>query len=316
MFATASSMPSLFDLEFVFVVGKGGVGKTTVSAALALAAARRGKRVLVAMCNAKERLSHLLEVDAIGPRNQRVEPNIDAVNMTPAVALEEYGMMVLRVRSVYKAVFENRFVGAILRGTPGIEAWSMLGKAYYHANDREESGRKRYDLVILDAPATGHGLDMLRVPAVICEIAPPGLLRTEAEKALTMFRDPARATSLLVTLPEDMPANETVELHRALTKELKLPAGPLVINGVLPKLFKDEERQPVVDLAAAVAPSAPLHSLALAGRQRVVREEIQAQAIAKLRRELPELPRTILPLLHVPEFRRKAIESLAEAFSQ
>ncbi|HHH30223.1 MAG TPA: anion-transporting ATPase, partial [Polyangiaceae bacterium] len=119
-------MSALFDREFLFVAGKGGVGKTTVSAALALAAAKRGKRVLVAMCNTKERLSSLLDVQPIGPRNQPILENIDAVNMTPAVALEEYGMMVLKVRSVYKAVFENRFVSAVLRGTPGIEAWAML----------------------------------------------------------------------------------------------------------------------------------------------------------------------------------------------
>ena len=113
-------MTSSLDKELLFVTGKGGVGKTTVSAALGIAAAKRGKRVLVAMCNAKERLSHLLEVDPIGPRNQPVGENLDAVNMTPVVALEEYGMMVLKVRSVYRAVFENRFVSAVLRGTPGI----------------------------------------------------------------------------------------------------------------------------------------------------------------------------------------------------
>ncbi|MCA9609088.1 MAG: AAA family ATPase, partial [Myxococcales bacterium] len=89
-------MPSLFDREFLFVTGKGGVGKTTVSAALALAAAKKGKRVLLAMCNAKERLSHLLEVEPIGPKNRRILDNFEAVNMTPAVALEEYGMMVLK----------------------------------------------------------------------------------------------------------------------------------------------------------------------------------------------------------------------------
>lgn len=306
-------MPDLFDLDFLFVTGKGGVGKTTVSAALALAAARRGKRVLVAMCNAKERLSHLLEVDAIGPHNQRIAPGIDAVNMTPAIALEQYGMMVLKVRSIYKAVFENRYVSAVLRGTPGMDAWAMLGKAYFHANERLENGQRRYDLVIVDGPATGHALDMLRVPQVISDVAPPGLLRQEAENALGLMRDAKRSAAVLVTLPEDMPANETIELHDAMTREIRMPVGRLIVNGVLAKLWKPEEREPIAALAAALDPSSPAHALALAGRQRALREGMQQEAIAKLRTALPDLPRTVLPLLHVPDFRRAAIESLAEA---
>lgn len=306
-------MASLFDRELLFVTGKGGVGKTTVSAALALAAAKKGRRVLVAMCNAKERLSHFLEVDAIGPRNQSILENIDAVNMTPAVALEEYGMMVLKVRSVYKAVFENRFVSAVLRGTPGIEAWAMLGKAYFHTEERVDD-RPRYDLVIIDAPATGHALDMLRVPQVICDIAPPGLLRTEAEKARSLFRDPARSAAVLVTLPEDMPANETIELHAALTSEIGMEVGALVLNGVLSKLFRARERRVITELPSKLAEGSALTSLALAGRQRALREKTQHEALAKLKKELPDLPRTILPMLHVPDFRRGAVESLAEAF--
>src|SRR5688500_12570153 len=98
--ATPQTLMGLFDLEFVFVVGKGGVGKTTVSAALALAAAKRGKRVLVAMCNAKERLSQLLEVEPIGHTNQPILPNIEAVNMTPQAAREEDGLMGHKWRGV------------------------------------------------------------------------------------------------------------------------------------------------------------------------------------------------------------------------
>lgn len=307
-------MPDLFDLDYLFVTGKGGVGKTTVSAALALAAARRGKRVLVAMCNSKERLSHLLEVDAIGPHNQRISEHIDAVNMTPATALEQYGLMILKVRSVYKAVFENRFVAAVLRGTPGIEAWAMLGKTYFHANERLESGEKRYDLIIVDGPATGHALDMLRVPQVICDVAPPGLLRHEAEGALELVRDPKRAAAVLVTLAEDMPVNETIDLHRAMTDEIRMPVGRLVVNSVLAKLWKPEERGPIAALPEALADDSPAHALALAGRQRALREALQQESIAKLKAALTDVPRTVLPMLHVPDFRKSAVESLAEAF--
>lgn len=307
-------MQDLFERDFLFVTGKGGVGKTTVSAALALAAAKQGLRVLVAMCNTKERLSHLLEVAPIGVRNQTIARNLDAVNMTPTIALEEYGLMILKIPSLYKAIFENRFVSAVLRGTPGIEAWAMLGKAYFHANELLDNGERRYDLVILDAPATGHALDMLRVPQVICDVAPPGLLRTEAEAARALFRDKKRSAAVLVTLPEDMPANETIELHAALTNEIHMPVGQLVLNGVLSTLFKSAEREPIAALPGKLPSRSPLYSLAMAGRQRAVREETQQESIAKLKAELPDLPRVILPQLHTPEFRRAAVESLSASF--
>ena len=307
-------MPALLDQQFLFVVGKGGVGKTTVAAALGLAAARKGKRVLVAMANAKERLSTLLEVEPIGPNNQNVAPNFDAVNMVPQHALEEYGLMVLKSRTLQRAIFDNRIVTALLRGTPGIEAWSMLGKAFFHTKESLEDGRKRYDLVILDAPATGHGLDMLRVPKVIVDVAPPGLLRREAEDALSMFRDPSRCGVVLVTLAEDMPANETIELNQAVVSELGMHPHTLVVNQVLPRLFATGERDVVAGLAAKLDEASPLHGLALAGRTRAIREGVQEQSLAKLASALPKLPRVTLPMLFTPEFRRESIESLSHAF--
>jgi anion-transporting ArsA/GET3 family ATPase len=307
-------MPALLDQQFLFVVGKGGVGKTTAAAAIGLAAARKGKRVLVAMANAKERLSTMLEVEPIGPSNMQIAPNLDAVNMVPHHALEEYALMVLKSRTLQRAIFENRVVTALLRGTPGIEAWSMLGKAFFHAKEVTESGRKRYDLVILDAPATGHGLDMLRVPKVLVDVAPPGLLRREAEDALELFRDPSRTGVVLVTLAEDMPANETLELHKALRTELRMHPHTLVVNQVLPRLFTPAERPAVAGLAPRVPTTSPLHGIALAGRARAIREEVQEQSLAKLAQGLPSLPRVTLPMLFVPEFRREALESLSSAF--
>ncbi len=306
---------ALRDHRFLFVIGKGGVGKTTVAASLAVAASKRGKRVLLAMCNSKERLSHLLEVSPIGTENVRVAPNLDAVNMHPEQALAEYGLMILRSRTLYKAVFENRVVSALLRGTPGIEAWSMLGKAYFHTKETLPDGRPRYDLVIIDAPATGHGLEMLRVPKVITEVAPPGLLRREAEEAVTLFKDSSRSGSVLVTLAEDMPVNESIELHRALTTELSLPVAALVVNQVLPRLFSPKERSEVYALRDAVTEGSVVRGLALSGAGRATREEVQEQSLARLAAELPSIPRTTLPMLFAPEFRRAQIDALAESFA-
>ena len=189
----------------------------------------------------------------------------------------------------------------------------MLGKAYFHATIPRDDGRPQYDLVILDAPATGHGLDMLRVPKVIMDVAPPGLLRREAEKAWTLFGDSVRAGLLLVTLPEDMPTNETIDLHAAITKELKLPVAQIVVNAVYPPLFPATDRAVYAALPAALPAGSPMTSLAVSSRARVLREAVQATSLARLAAELP-VPRVELPYLFVPEFRRAAVEALAAAF--
>lgn len=310
-------MHSPFDLKFVFVVGKGGVGKSSVSAALALAAAKRGKRVLVAMCNAKERLSYLLETPPIGPQIQRILPSyeLDAVNMEPAAALEEYGMLILKVRALYKVIFENRFVAAFLRGTPGLEAWAMLGKAQYHALEKDRDGRDRYDLVIVDAPATGHGLDLLRVPKVIMDVAPPGLLRREAERAYALFRDRQRAGVLLVSLPEEMPATETIELNEAIRRELELPVCGLVVNQTLPTLFGEQDRTALDALADELPAGSPLQRMARAGRARAEREIVQKSSLERLLSHIP-VPSVQLPQLLVDDFRRTEIDRLGDALHE
>src|ERR1019366_1610938 len=208
--ARHSRMSTLADKRFVLVTGKGGVGKTTVCAAEALALAAKGKRVLVAMCNARERLSVMLGVPPIGPTVAAVGENVWAVNIEPERALEEYGTLVLHSRALYKTLFDNRYVRTFLRAVPGMQEWAMLGKAWWHTTERRPDGSSAYDVVILDAPATGHGLDMLRVPRVILDIVPPGILRRDAERAWQMFQDPKTCAIVLVTLPEEMPTTETI----------------------------------------------------------------------------------------------------------
>lgn len=289
----------LDDLRFLYVTGKGGVGKTTVCAALARAMAARGKRVLVAMCNAKERLSGMFGGPPIGFDVVSAAPNIDAVNMIPEKCLEEYGVLVLRSKTLYQALFENKYVKTFFRAVPGLYEWSMLGKAWWHTTELL-SGKLtdepyppygdawKYECVIVDAPATGHGLDMLRVPKVLLDVAPGGPIRKEAERAWRLFQDPTHAGVVVVALPEDMPANETVELATEI-RGMNLPIPRLVINGVLPTLFGEGDR------AVLAETSGP----ALAAvRARAVREGIQRAALDKL--ATLRLPTVQLPFLAHP----------------
>jgi anion-transporting ArsA/GET3 family ATPase len=225
-------------------------------------------------------------------------------------------MMILKIRALYEAIFENRLVRAFLRGTPGVEAWAMLGKAYFHAVGHGPDGQGDYDLVILDAPATGHGLDMLRVPQVIVDVAPPGLLRREAERALQLLRDAKRSGVVVVTLLEEMPVSETLELHEALANELKMPVPAVVLNQVLPRLFPGSEREAFRTLHEKIGEGSPLENLAEAARIRTGREAVREQSLGRLVSELPNVPRVRLPHLFAPEFGREHIEALSKALVQ
>ena len=282
---TTSTVPPLDDLRFLYVTGKGGVGKTTVSAALARAMAARGRRVLVCMCNAKERLSGMLGTGPIGPEIVHVAPNIDAVNMVPEKALEEYGVLILKSRTLYRALFENRYVTTFFRAVPGLYEWSMLGKAWFHTTELL-SGKTtdepsppygdgwKYETVIVDAPATGHGLDMLRVPKVLLDVAPGGPLRKDAERAWRLFQDPTHSGVVLVTIPEEMPANETLELASAVRRELALPIPRLIVNACHTPIFTVQQRELVIERATRPELAA--------AHARAEREGVQDAAFAKL----------------------------------
>ena len=186
----------------------------------------------------------------------------------------------------------------------------MLGKAFYHACPPK--GEPDYDLVIVDAPATGHALDMLRVPFVIESVAPPGLLRRDAARAAKMFRDPERAGAVLVTLPEYMPASETIELSNALSNELEIPVLHLVINRVLNVLFAEKERPVLEGLPSEIADDSEIRGLALAGKRRALRETVQARAVSRVRSHI-DAPCSELPYYSGLESDVAAIEALSEA---
>jgi anion-transporting ArsA/GET3 family ATPase len=297
-----SAVAALENKRFLFVTGKGGVGKTTFAAALALALGARGKRVLVAMCGVKERLSAILGTPPIKHDIVTVAPNVWATNIEAEIALREYGELVLKVKTLANAVFDNKYTKTFFRATPGLYEWSMLGKAWFHTTETREDGSNRFDIVLLDAPATGHGLDMLRVPKVILEVVPPGVLRQDAEAAWTMFKDPVRGGAVVVTLPEEMPTTETVELVGSIRNELGLPVHLLVVNGLLEPLFSLQEREALLADEKLLSIDAPIRTAGtanaaiVAGARRAVRERVQAESLGRLRATV-SLPTIELPFL-------------------
>ncbi len=277
------------------VTGKGGVGKSTVAAALALASAREGKRTLVCEINARERISGLLGHGPVGPEVGLLEPNLWAVNVQPPQALREYALLVLRFQSIYKAVFENRFVRYFLRFIPSLQELVMLGKVLYHLEEKRPDGQPKYERIIMDAPATGHAIAFLSVPQVILETVPPGPMATQTRKMRDRLVDPSVTGTVLVSLPEEMPVNETVDLHRALVEEVHIPCSATVLNMFIPERFNAQD-------VARVPPA-----LREPVQQHFTRERLSQQAEARLSAELG------LPVVRVPRaYRMESPRSIVE----
>lgn len=234
-------MRDLFQRRFLVNTGKGGVGKTTLSVAMALALARQGKRVLLMQLNVRDRLGAMFDLPPIGPDIVPLAPNVFACNTTPRDAMREYALMVLPFRALYGAVFENRLVEKFLRVIPGLPELVMLGKAYFHEKERHPGGVPVWDVVIVDAPATGHGVFLLQIPQVITRALHSGRMADEARMMLALLEDPQRTMVNLVTLPEDMPVNETLELATRLEEQFGIQPGCILANAVYPRLLQGDE---------------------------------------------------------------------------
>jgi anion-transporting ArsA/GET3 family ATPase len=314
----------LFDKQrFIFVTGKGGVGKTTVSAALTAHLAARGRRALLVVPTGTEKAARLLGVAEIGETPVEVRPNLFAVHIEPEQAMREYGLMVLKSRVLYDTLFDNRYVRGFFRGVPGLREWALLGKAWYLSGGAgPEAGggaaaaksgpvTQTFDVVVLDAPATGHGMEVLRVPRVIMDVSPGGRLRADAEAAWRTLTDPEQSAMVLVSLPEELPTTETLELADTLRGELGLPLGGLVLNMLKEPLFSPEERTRLLAEPVAADPAGAEVALFYAVR-RASSEALQAENAARL--EALQLPTVRLPLLPAEPAGFSDVEGLAGRF--
>lgn len=306
--------PSLFSKRLIVVAGKGGVGKSTVSAALALVAARRGKRVLLCEIHGADRVAHNFEVPPVGTTVRQIRPNLFAVNVQPAEAMREYALMKLRFEAVYRMVFENRMVAYFLKAFPGLNELVMLGKVWYHTVEVDKrTQRPKWDLVIADAPATGHGLYFLELPDVALGAVPSGAgpLTAEVTKMRALLRDPARTSLQIVTLPEEMPVKEAIDL-RARVEAIGVPMGYLFVNGVQVPLLNAREEEDLARIRDITGNAHPtLRALTDAAGWQQQRHRSQEVHFAQIRKFIP-MPRVDLPFIADRSSRSRAIEFLAD----
>lgn len=299
-FEAAQVIPVLLDKRLIIVTGKGGVGKTTVAAALALASAREGQRTLVCEVNARERIAGLLGKPDTGPEITSLEENLWGVDVRPHEAMREYALMILKFETIYNAVFENRLVRYFLRFIPSLQELVMLGKILFHLKEKRPDGSWRFDRIIIDAPSTGHAITFFSVPKVILDTVPPGALASDAKWMRECLIDPAMTAAVLVSLPEEMPVNETIELAAALKNKVQIQPQAIVLNAFIQARFSPAD----VDLL----PEGDLRSIALAHRARA-----QLSAAAADRLETLKYPLYVVPRQFSAPFGRTALEEVSRA---
>jgi anion-transporting ArsA/GET3 family ATPase len=302
-------MTVLLDKRLVVVTGKGGVGRTTVAAALALAATRRGKRVMMAEVSQQERMSRAFRREGVGYSETELAENFWAMSVDPERALDEYlGKQI--PGGLGGVLLHNRIFELFVAAAPGVRELTTIGKVWELAQlERRYGSTTPYDLVILDAPASGHGLAMLQAPRTFGEIARVGPIRRRADMIHEFLRDPKRTGLVSVALPQEMPVSETIEFREKLRAEMGMRTDAVVMNQLLPERFSGEDAERI-DAVNGGHGSPEVASALRAALSEHRRARSQRAQLRRLKKEVGEV--ITLPYLWEPELGLDGFERLAD----
>ena len=300
-----------------FVVGKGGVGKSTITAALAIAHARAGRRVLAVELGRREGLSRLLapaETPGAGP--VEIRPGLWFARVQGDDALAEYLELIVPIRRLLNIVFTSRLYRYFVAAAPGLKELMAVGKIWYERQKKDADGRPLWDTIVVDAGASGQSLQYLQMPGAAARTFRKGLVHRESERVAALLGDAATTAVHVVAIPEDMPLTEAREVLARLRGDLALPVGAVYLNrtrtpppdgvdaavSALAKLKSDHAR---VRMAAAVSATA---------RRTLAWTVLQEEKLARFERD-SAAPCVRLPLLVAEEFGLPEIERLADVLA-
>ena len=308
-----AAIVDLFDKRLAFVTGKGGVGKTTVAYALGLAAAASGRRAIVCEIASQERGSRIFGKPPVGFNEVEMSDGLWAISIDPEDAIREYLEVQLPVRAMGQILQRSRLFSYLAAATPGLTEMVTVGKVWELAlNQRKSPDAPRiYDLVIVDAPATGHGVGFLQTPRNFAAIARVGPLATQAGRIEATLADRDQTGVVIVAAPEEMAVNESVALEAALTEAGDFTVDRIYANAVYPQRFSAAEMGELERLAADGSGAEPAAQAAIFSALGETRRAQAQQAQLVHLRELTSAPVSELPFafaehLAVPELNRIA----------
>lgn len=226
---------NLLNLKFIIVTGKGGVGKTTISSALALIAAKKNKKTLLSISTYEKKADPLCLRKTITPKIKQLLPNLYGVNVQTIDAAKEFSGIIFKNNIIPNLIFTNKHVHNILNIIPSLKEWAIMGKLTYHLLHNE------FDIIILDAPPTGHVQDLLRITSVISESAPVSMMKTIAEEREKLIKDERLTRILILSEPEELSVKETIQLHNFIVEHGLSIAG-IIITKIHKKIFTEKEQ--------------------------------------------------------------------------
>jgi len=297
------------------VAGKGGVGKTTVAAALARLAAAEGMDALIVEVEGKSGLAALFDRPPLGYEESILWPRaagggeVRGRTLTPDDALLEYlddhGM-----RRVSKRLVSSGALDIVSTAVPGIKDILILGKV------KQLEAKRAADVIIVDAPAAGHAITFLLAARALLDAVNVGPIHTQAREVLELLTDPARAQVVLVTLPEETPVNELVETAFHLEDRVGVSLGPVVVNGIYPELpGLDADPSAAAEEAGTTLRDGEADALKRAAEFRLARTALQQEQLARLAERLP-LPQLRLPFLFKADLGADDLTAMADALRE
>lgn len=305
------AVPGLLDKRLVIVTGKGGVGKSTVAVALGLAAADEGRRTIVCEVASQEHTSRVFHRAEVGFHEVEMAENLWAISIDPDEAMREYVLLQLKVRAMRDLLFRSRIFTYLTAATPGLRELVTIGKIWELAQpDRKVRKGRKYDLVIVDAPATAQGVGFLQTPRTFANIARVGPIRAQAEALESLIVNHRKTGVAIVALPEEMPVTETVALERQLTDDVDVAVDRVYMNALYPKRFSGADLE-LLDEACANS-NGSLRAAYRAARSQSRRAAAQREQLARLV-ELVGAPVRTLPFIFKPTLGETEIQQLAKA---